>query len=73
MGNTRKAEIATGGKQCGTERNSTTKARAMNELSEELETPEGERKIYISDNEGQGFHQDQSDKGRTLRSSKGPG
>ena len=48
MGNTRKADIATGGKQCGTERNSTTKARAMNELSEELETPEGERKIYIS-------------------------
>ena len=27
----------------------------------------------ISDSEGQGFHQEQSDKGRTRRSFKGPG
>ena len=27
----------------------------------------------ISDSEGQGFHQEQSDKGRTSRTFKGPG
>ena len=56
----------------------TAKARAMNVLYEELETPEGERNIYLSDNEGprqneQGFHKEQSDKGRTMCSFKGPG
>ena len=34
------------GKQGGNESSSTAKARAMNELHEELETPECERKIY---------------------------
>ena len=34
------------GKQGGNESSSTAKARAMNELYEELETPECERKIY---------------------------
>ena len=34
------------GKQDGKESSSTAKARAMNELYEELETPEGERNIY---------------------------
>ena len=33
------------GKQDGKESSSTAKARAMNELYDELETPEGERKI----------------------------
>ena len=59
------------GKQGSNESSSTAKARAINELYEELETPECERKI--SDSEGQGFHQEQSDKGRTLRTLKGPG
>ena len=44
MGKIRKPEIATG-KQGGKESSSTAKARTMNELYEELETPEGERKI----------------------------
>ena len=60
------------GKLGGNEISSTAKARAMNELYEELETPECERKI-ISDSEGQGFHQEQSDKGRTSRTFIGPG
>ena len=48
MGNTRKTDIATiqAGKQDGKESNSKAKARAMNELYEEQETPVGERKIY---------------------------
>ena len=56
----------------------TAKVRAMNVLYEELETPEGDINIYLSDTEGprqnaQGFHQEQSDKRRTTRSFKGPG
>ena len=42
MGNIRKAQA---GKQGGKESSSTAKARAMKELYEEVETPEGERKI----------------------------
>ena len=46
MGNVRKAEIAVqGGKQGGKDSSSTANARVMNELYEELETREGERKI----------------------------
>ena len=44
MGNIRRAMLQAG-KQGGNESSSTAKARAMNELYEELETPEGERKI----------------------------
>ena len=59
------------GKQGCNESSGTAKARAMNELYEELETPECERKI--SDSEGQGFHQEQLDKGRTSGTFKEPG
>ena len=52
----------------------------MKVLYEELETPEGEINIsiYISDSESprqndQGFHQENSDKGRSTCSFKGPG
>ena len=49
MGNTSKADsyrqANNEGKQGGNESNSTAKARTMNELYEELETPECERKI----------------------------
>ena len=88
MGNSRKADIAQAGKQGGKESRSRAKARTMNELYEELETPEGERKISLvlscvlcwptlqwsqTDSEGQGFQQEQSDKGRKKHSFKAPG
>ena len=50
------------GKQGDNESSST--ARAMNELYEELETPECERKTSRIAIEGQGFHQEHSDKER---------
>ena len=66
MGNISKAD------SCRQANKEATKAVAQprHELYEELETPECERKI--SDSEGQGFHQEQSDKGRTSRTFKGP-
>ena len=47
MGNIRKEDIATGRQTRRQKSSSTAKARAMNELYEELETPEGERKISL--------------------------
>ena len=58
------------GRQTRRHRKHESIAQPRHELYEELETPECETKI--SDSEGQGFHQEQSDKGRTSRTFKGP-
>ena len=57
----RKVDISTGRQT----RRSTTKARAMNEVYEELETPKGGRKMSRTAKTKDFTNQEQSDKGRT--------